>query len=249
MKHKLLENLIIFVSVSVAFVAGAFMVLKAPQFHSDYIRGITEPNVLLMQEKENGSPIGTGFVLKHKGENIVLTNAHICRNIEGTTVALNDKGVEISLQLVKIDKHVDLCKLEILDDMAKSFEGLELSEASDLGQELMVTGHPRVLPFTLSRGQVIGLEEVAIPHHRIVSQAGYDECHADPYSRPMNTMMGWLCFQVYDGLYTTILGMPGNSGSPIVNFHGEVVSVVFAANEYGWMIGVPNKHIKNFLED
>ncbi len=248
MKHKLLENLVIFVSVTVAFVAGAFLVLKAPQIHSDYIRSKTEANVLLMHTSEESIPMGTGFVFNHGDKQVVLTNAHICKHIEGPAIATTKNNAELTIQIIKVDKVKDLCMLEILESSVK-FDGLDLADDIKLGQEVMVTGHPRVLPYAINRGQLIGVEEVPIPISMVFTQEQYDACLADPNQEPIQTMMGWLCFQVFQGMYTTVLGMPGNSGSPVVDFNSDVIGVVFAANEYGWMILVPFDLIKEFLKD
>lgn len=245
--RKVLENLVLMVSVTVAFVAGAFMVLKAPQYHSNYIRDKTEESVLLMHTSE-GRKIGSGFLLEHNGELVAVTNNHICENIKDEAVAITKNDKEIRLKKIKSSVDVDLCKLAIISD-SKGLKGLKLANKIELGQELMVVGHPAVLPFTLARGQLIGYDKVPIMLGMVFDQASFDKCVKERRGFVVETMFGYICAKEYDGAYTTVMGLGGNSGSATVNFYGDVVGVVFAGNEHGWLILVPLSHIKEFLKD
>lgn len=59
-----------------------------------------------------------------------------------------------------------------------------------------------------------------------------------------------LCLVSNMSLVTTVMAYHGSSGSPIVNFYGEVVGVVYAINEDRiWARGVPLADLKKFLAD
>ena len=73
------------------------------------------------------------------------------------------------------------------------------------------------------------------------------ECSA-PNLIMVDTPFGKACFVVVKGAYATnVLGQPGNSGSPVVNFWGNVVGVVFAMDQYAWVRVVSLNDLKELL--
>ena len=57
-----------------------------------------------------------------------------------------------------------------------------------------------------------------------------------------------LCFQKFDAVHTSIVGYPGNSGSPVFNAQGEVTGVIFIGDSSTNYLGyVPLKHLTALL--
>ena len=75
------------------------------------------------------------------------------------------------------------------------------------------------------------------------------ECLA-PNLININTPFGQACFMIVRGAYATnMLGQPGNSGSPVVNFWGNVVGVAFAMDQYAWVRVVSLDDLKDLLKN
>ena len=57
-----------------------------------------------------------------------------------------------------------------------------------------------------------------------------------------------LCIENVMALQTTVVGLPGNSGSPVVNQYGHLIGVLFAGdNQVHWSDLVPLEDIKKLL--
>lgn len=66
----------------------------------------------------------------------------------------------------------------------------------------------------------------------------------------IDTPFGKACFAIVKGAYATnMLGQPGGSGSPVVNFWGNVVGVVFAMDQYAWVRVVSLDDLKDLLRN
>lgn len=239
---KLTENLILITATVVAFVAGAFMVLKAPQYHSDYIRGKTQNSVLLMHTN-SGEPFGTGFLIEYNNDLLALTNDHICEDLPEHSIATVGTK-EVYLEKTGTKTKEDLCLLKV--NNPEGLRGLTLADSVDLGEEIMAVGHPAVMPYTLNRGQVIGESTIPMPEGLIISKENYDNCIAAGLEV---RQVGFyeFCVRMRKAVFTTIKGLPGNSGSPAIDFYGNVVGVIFAVNRAMWLIMVPLASVKELL--
>jgi hypothetical protein len=128
--------------------------------------------------------------------------------------------------------------------------GLKISKSVDLGEELGILGHPRLFPLALTRGQYIGKIQVTIVKFQIQSKKMEEQCLLENGKVAMSFFFGPLCLKNYVAGITTIQALPGNSGSPVVNFWGNVVGVLFAGNDSdNWGIVVPLDQVKSFLEN
>jgi S1-C subfamily serine protease len=240
MLKKVKNQLIKLAGLSTLFVLGAFMVLKAPQFHGDYIRNkVGSRTYKLFHESRRGG--GTGFLVKaNSGKTYVLTNAHICGENGETHVMAEIPGKErqIRLRIIEVSEVSDLCLIEAPHD-AKS--GLKLASEVYPGQELAVVGHPKLMPLTLSRGQYIGNGRISLLAH-------FGECKVEnDNSKTLMSIFGPLCIKFYNAGFTNILALPGNSGSATVDFFGNVTGVLFAGGQDNWGVIVLLKEVKDFL--
>lgn len=242
---KLTENIVLIIASTVAFIAGAFMVLKAPQYHSDYIRGKTAVSVALLHDSDDVAR-GSGFVIRYKGMQLVISNDHVCEVLDDR-VRADINGKNVILDKTNFLSSVDLCILRVASKSA-NLQGLKLASSWRLGQEVMVVGHPAVMPFTLNRGQIISLDESISMRYQIFSEEALSRCLKHPALEVLEYAGMLLCISKTTAIYTTVLGLPGNSGSALVDFWGDVVGVVFAGNKANWLIAVPLEDLVSVLD-
>jgi S1-C subfamily serine protease len=230
--------------IKIGLLASAVLAIgiKAPQFHGDYIRSKVGSQVVMLTNKEGNSG-GTGFAVKTpSGDVLTLTNAHVCglADANGTVYAKRDGGRPLPLHVIEAYDKADLCLISKMPGMT----GISVAGSVSIGEELGLVGHPRLLPLTLSRGQLIGYGDVAV----LVDEGPCKE-EGGMYKNVM-TMFGPACVEVMRSAFTNIPAFGGNSGSPVVNIFGNVTGVLYAGdNNVNWGILVPLEAVKDFLKD
>jgi len=200
-------------------------------------------------KNKHGYPVGTGFVLEYKGRTLAVTNDHICdlqEDAAQATYTLNGKERILALKKTHVKSPADLCLLEIQTE--HSIKGLQLASRYELGEEVMAVGHPAVMPFTLSKGQLIGLHKSNTLLALILSKEDHDYCINKTGTVAVVIQGMVVCIRVSESLHTTVHGLGGSIGSPTVNFFGNVVGVIYAGNDAGWMIAVPKEDLVEMLE-
>lgn len=215
--------------------------IKAPQLHGNYIRNKVGSQVVMLTEK-TGQAGGTGFAIKTpSGDVLTLTNAHVCglADKNGTIYAKTDSKRSMPLKVVEVYTKADLCLVSKMPGMT----GISVAGSVDIGEELGLVGHPRLLPLTLSRGQLLGYGKVAV----LVATEPCEE-EVGMY-KTVNTAWGPICVELADSAFTNIPAFGGNSGSPVVNIFGNVVGVLYAGDdEVNWGILVPLEAVQDFLK-
>lgn len=238
---KLALKLKLKIAVAAVIVAGIMaLALEAPVLHSLYIRNYVGSQVVLLTNKAGNSG-GTGFAVKApSGDVYTLTNAHVCR-IEGGLYTTLKNGRRVSLKIVEVSDVTDLCLLSGI----KNMRGLDVASGVGIGEEMGLVGHPRLMPLTLSRGQLIGYGQALV----LVSFGMCPDSLEPPTYFNGNTPFGPVCVMGVEAGFTNIIALPGNSGSPVVNIFGNVVGVLFASDsEANWGLIVPLSDVKNFLK-
>jgi hypothetical protein len=172
----------------------------------------------------------TGFYVRYNGHRYLMTNWHVCFF-----------GHPDAARTPIMDPKSDLCVIPQVSDY-----GAALKMASDVteGQTIFSRGFPAG-SLTESKGVVqdafkwtyefpgTDLSERDCPYERIYRRDTYISCRAE-----------------YHSIFTTLFGLPGSSGSPVVDEHGDLVGVVSSA-----IVARPRatgmvrlKDIKAFLE-
>jgi S1-C subfamily serine protease len=153
--------------------------------------------------------------------NLVVTNAHVVAGQDDTTVT-PEGGSELDAEAVHYDPRNDLAVLRV-DGLAA--ESLSLEPAPRKGESGAVIGYPENGPLTLTPARVGRTGEVT-------SQ--------DSYGRgPVQRLMTPFRADVRSG----------NSGGPLVDAGGRVMTTVFAASADGTDsgLGVPNGVVSEAL--
>lgn len=253
-----------------------FIAVQAPQIHNYYIRSKVGSKVYKITGKSLYSG-GTGFQIKaSSGTSYIVTNAHVCEvSPDGKRVMVsNDDGLAIWRNIEYVSEYSDLCLIQGLPGV----EGLTLGSAPGKGQIVEAVGHPSLMPITVSKGEVIGAEDIYIPDAVVVDPKNKDDVDmADMLMIPENRIVTpeqcslpkneikekiigymWtgqpvaikICYDVTRAAYlSNMVIQPGNSGSPVVNMWGDVVGVVFAGDRAGWGIAVSFQDLKQLLNN
>jgi S1-C subfamily serine protease len=235
-------KLLIKKSIIVAAIAFASLLVavQAPQIHGDWIRSKVGSQVVILTNRANRGG-GTGFAVKApSGDVYTLTNAHVCEMAPDGIYAVMPNKKKLPLKVIEVSETHDLCLLSGLRVMS----GLSLAGNVEIGEEVGLVGHPKLMPLTLSRGQLIG-------YSRIVVLVSYGECPANSPAmfKTHKALLGSVCLMDVEAGLTNIVALPGNSGSPVVNVFGNVIGVLFASDSQGyWGSLVPLSAVKEFLK-
>jgi S1-C subfamily serine protease len=156
------------------------------------------------------------------GRDLVITNAHVVAGEDSTTVT-TQAGDELDAAAVHYDPRNDLAILRV-PGLALPPLGLEPDASS--GTSAAVLGYPENGPFTVAPARLGSTETV-------ISQDSYGR---GPIQRLMTSFRGSV--------------RSGNSGGPVVDASGNVLTTVFAAaKNHGPVggLGVPDSVVDNAL--
>lgn len=226
-----------------------FMMVEAPQMHQRWLNGKVGDNVRrIIVKTERGYNGGTGFqITAPSGNTYFLTNRHVCGITEDDTLPVElEDGRSVIVRKLEVSKTTDLC----LTTSVGTAPGLELAGDYEVGQDIAVVGHPRLEAKTPTRGIITNKQTIEL-YQDVKSE---EEC-TDKYTGSVKEILAWglfpvkVCSTMIKSYRTTAIIYGGNSGSPVVNFWGNVVGIVFAAdNVMNLGYAVPLEDIKEFLK-
>ena len=163
---------------------------------------------------------GSGWIA---GDGIVVTNAHVVAGQDDTTVQLGGRGSRRDAEAIAFDPHNDIAVLRV-DGLGGT--PLRLASQPRSGTAAAILGFPENGPYDVRAGRVGATRTV-------LTQDAYGR---GPVQRRLTTFRG--------------LVRPGNSGGPMVDTRGRVVTTVFAATRGGGPVGgfgVPNSIVRDIL--
>jgi hypothetical protein len=165
---------------------------------------------------------GSGWVA---GDDIVVTNAHVVAGQDDTTVELQGEGARVDSEAIWFDARNDLAILRA--DGLPEGPALRLNESAKQGASAAILGFPENGPYDVQPGRVGKTSTV-------VTQDAYGR---GPVRRSITALRG--------------LVRSGNSGGPMVDGRGRVVTTIFAATvadggESGY--GVPPSIVRDALD-
>ncbi|MGA9285013.1 MAG: MarP family serine protease [Solirubrobacteraceae bacterium] len=146
---------------------------------------------------------GSGWVA---GPGVVVTNAHVVAGEQDTTVEVGGHEPEMSAYAIAFDPADDIAILRV---PGLSLPSLTLAASPPSGRAGAILGYPENGPFDVQPGR-IGTTQ------KIVTDDAYGR---GPVSRLLTPLRG--------------LVRPGNSGGPLVDRDGRVLTTVFASTTGG----------------
>jgi S1-C subfamily serine protease len=163
---------------------------------------------------------GSGWVA---GDGLVVTNAHVVAGQEDTRVLVRGKQPGLDARVVSFDPKNDLAVLRVAGLEAPA---LSLAATVKSGTSAAILGFPGNGPYDVRAGRVGQTREV-------ITQDAYGQ---GPVRRSITSLRGAV--------------RSGNSGGPMVDADGRVVTTVFAATTSGPRggFGVPNAIARSALE-
>ena len=164
---------------------------------------------------------GSGWVA---GDGIVITNAHVVAGQKDTRVLLRGEEPGIDAEAVHFDPRNDIAVLRVRGLQAPA---LALADSPRTGTSAAVLGFPRNGPYDERAGRLGATRQV-------VTQDAYGR---GPVRRVITSLRGAV--------------RSGNSGGPMVDGRGKVVTTIFAATTSGPRggYGVPNSVVSSALGD
>jgi hypothetical protein len=164
---------------------------------------------------------GSGWVA---GDGIVVTNAHVVAGQDDTTVQVRGEGPRLDAQAIWFDPSNDLAILRAPG--AAGVAALRLNVGADEGTSAAILGFPENGPYDVRPGRLGQTSTV-------ISQDAYGR---GPVRRSITALRG--------------LVRSGNSGGPMVDASGRVVTTIFAASvsdggQSGF--GVPDSIVRDAL--
>lgn len=245
------------VSLTVLVLGVLALVSQVPQLHRYFIREYVGSSVVKIYTARGGG--GTGFhVQGASGSTYIMTNNHICLGASraGRLKVINNKGMTSYHRVVKRSNKHDLCVIEAL----KGVRGLVLADNEMNGQRAYLIGHPALRPLTLSKGELIGYKNINIilgynvPDKWCFGENLSTSKIKDPFLRMFfkANKIHYICrvsnlkSRMFNGI-----AYRGNSGSPVVNYLGNIIGVLFAGSpdQVTDIYLVPLEKVKEFLRD
>ena len=165
---------------------------------------------------------GSGWIA---ADGIVVTNAHVVAGQEDTTVQLGGTGDRHDATAIAFDPTNDIAVLRV---PGLGGRPLPLAARVRSGSQAAILGFPENGPYDVRAGRVGATRSV-------LTQDAYGR---GPVRRSLTTLRG--------------LVRHGNSGGPMVDTRGRVVTTVFAATQGGGPaggFGVPNAIVRRILGD
>lgn len=221
---------------------------KAPEWHLAFLRSYVGSRTAILTNEQGAG--GSGFHIEaSSGQTYLITNAHVCEiSKTGSLNVAKEKGQpSISRKILQISDETDLCIMEPLPGVT----GLSLGSMPSLGSTVASIGHPELAPITISKGEIVGEGETKVIAYLIDSEEAEKACNKPKnFVETVETFFGPIrvCGVRVDSFITSVQIYPGSSGSPLVNFFGNVVGVVFAGSrESGYGRVVKVDALKSFI--
>jgi S1-C subfamily serine protease len=146
---------------------------------------------------------GSGWVVAPQE---VLTNAHVVAGEQDTTVEVDGQPPQLPAQAIAFDPTDDLALLRVSE---LSLPALALASEPRAGEAGAILGYPENGPFDVQPGRIGQTQDV-------ITQDAYGN---GPVTRLLTPLRG--------------LVRPGNSGGPLVDGEGRVLTTVFAGTTGG----------------
>lgn len=193
--------------LSILFLSASF----SQRIHEMYLYEYKGKSVVYLKSVLGGGS-ATGFQVRAESGNMyIMTNRHVCDGLlsrHATSIMWeNIEGKFGFVNVVYRDSKADLCLLEPAEDISP------LSIASEIypREKVALVGHPGGRGLTYEEGFVVESTTIRLRNY----------CYENRFRQ---------CYFNYSSNHVNNIAYPGNSGSPILDFFGNVVGVLFAGS-------------------
>lgn len=236
--------------LAVVIATLAALALCTERVHSTYVENKVSASVVFITSTPESLVKGsaTGFHITAKsGKTFIVTNAHVCGLRDAHNIVMVEEklhtGRLVPRRVIEVYPDNDLCLVEALEN----YPALEMGTSLSRSDRLMTIGYPLGQELNISKGRVKGFRTIAISQ-----DIPLEQCKGKNYQ--IKEIMWFfltakVCQRLFESAATDIATFPGNSGSPAVNWLGQVVAVVFASDmRTNWGYLVPLKDLKLLLD-
>lgn len=239
----------------IAIILGVFLFFMGTSVlenaHASYMRSIMR-DVVYVTNLE-GTSGGTGWVTtKANGDRIIITNKHVCGVAAEGVILITYQGNRIITKVLARAEHTDLCAVEAPPGITSS--GFKLAGSTIDGEIAYTLGHPYLESNTVTKGELSGDKQIEMQEStNVLPGECTDKYHKLQTLEPdslYSVIFGInnICLVIIQAKASSIIILPGNSGSPTVNIYGNVIAVAFAANEFGTRsYHIPLSSVKEFI--
>lgn len=228
------------------FVALSYTILKVPELHYSYIRNHTENALVrVLNLEETGG--GTGVhVRAPSGKTYILTNDHVCAVAkDGEVLVSRFEEPAMIRKVIERSGYTDLCLIEGIPGVS----GLTIGSETEIGRIVAVIGHPLLMPTTVSRGEIIGTRTMQVIIGLLEDSLPCDQPKNSIVEVDLFFFKAQACIITVKANVSNIVILPGNSGSPLVDFYGRVIGLAFAGDdEVYWGAFITLEDIHKFLK-
>ncbi len=227
------------VKVSIAVLSLAAIAIALHPAPNDPIKGAVKITGLY------GRSGGSGVILNSsRTKSTILTNAHVCGLIKGGGLVHSSDGTNF-ITGYKESANYDLCLVQVNSDLQVSTR-VAKSKPVPYYEKATVSGHPALLPTTVTSGHVSGSEIISVV-------VGYKKCtgQLNPEESFMCAIFGVApIIRSYESTLVTATIQPGSSGSGVYNQRDELIGLVFAGSgQFGYAWTMPYSSLISFLDE
>jgi len=223
-------------------------IFKAEDLHKAFLRKHVGSRVYKVMVNTGAG--GTAFAIKGpSGKTYILTNDHICVSSTDGFLYIVDSMFTIPIKIIERSQRTDLCLL----DAPNNLVGLDISTtAPSPGDSVRAVGHPKLDDLTVSnKGELISIMAVSFSDSASNKSPSVTVANCDT-SNPKYKIQyykgkSYCTIDVPAAYSTSVLVKKGNSGSPLVDFNGDVVGIISGMDEYNWGMAVTRDEIIHFL--
>jgi S1-C subfamily serine protease len=178
--------------------------------HEMYLYEHKGKSIVYLESISGGSK-ATGFQVEgESGLQYIMTNRHVCDGLTKDHNQIKWENIEGKSGYVGVlyrDIQADICLLE----PAEGISPLRVANKIYAREKLALVGHPG--------GRGLTYEEGFFVEPKMIRLRTY--CYEDKFR---------YCYVNYSSNHLNNIAYPGNSGSPVLDFFGNVVGVLFAGS-------------------
>lgn len=226
----------------VVVLVGSFLYLTPTITHPISNAELSRTSVKVV--RSDGRSGGTGVILRSSAyESKILTNNHVCQVIKNGGSVISDT-VTTAVTGYQGSRLHDLCLITVARNLGINTE--IASSAPEANSDAAISGHPRLYPNIITRGNFSGREIIQVMLGiKPCSKEEADDAQTGPYCLFMG---GLPIVRKFEAQVVGATIQPGSSGSAVFNSKGEISALVFAgAGDLGYAFTVPYESIATFL--